>query len=418
MAPNKLALRLQTKDVILMEMRKAHELLVKDATGLSLGELKKLRANVSCHWSTYQATHAEIIANCDKIERVTELIGNLQEAASLTEDTRELIDSSIKNLQPTTAPVFSEIKIEKFDGTQSEWPAWRSVFEDKVLNTSLRPSQKIDLLLGALEGSARRVAGRAEKRDVDELNRIWGKLVINFENQYQQVCAHIHEIIYWPKIQSPCAIKYREMINNVEEHLRLLERYDVGAKHWGAILCVILTDTLDDETRYLWSTHSDKPALPNADDLFKFLYVRCRALDDGAKSKQSTASKISNDTNALGVRKSSSVPYTQKIKKNSESTSQTKPYSRSSDAYKFDCKSCDSTAHPIFRCPTFTEMTVQTRIDMVKNNGLCQKCLGTNHRSADCKRIMKCFKCQSDSHNTLLCYNKTDAHVETTRSAY
>lgn len=57
----------------------------------------------------------------------------------------------------------------------------------QVLNTGLDVSDKISLILGALEKGAARCAGRAEQLDDVELARIWEKLEATYDNNYQQV---------------------------------------------------------------------------------------------------------------------------------------------------------------------------------------------------------------------------------------
>lgn len=82
-----------------------------------------------------------------------------------------------------------------FSGTYTEWAAWRSEFLAKVMNTSLNTSEKISLLLSSLKHEAAACAGRAERLDDVELQRIWTKLEKTYDNKYQQAYAHIMEIL-------------------------------------------------------------------------------------------------------------------------------------------------------------------------------------------------------------------------------
>lgn len=96
---------------------------------------------------------------------------------------------------PRRIPRPSEIKVSPFGGSYTEWAAWRSEFQAKVLDTRMDAADKITLLLGALTKEASQCAGRAERLDEVELNRIWAKLDKTYDNTYQQVYAHIAQII-------------------------------------------------------------------------------------------------------------------------------------------------------------------------------------------------------------------------------
>lgn len=56
-----------------------------------------------------------------------------------------------------------------------------------MLDTQLDASDKISLLLGTLAKEAASCAGRAERLDQMELQRIWNKLEKTYDNKYQQV---------------------------------------------------------------------------------------------------------------------------------------------------------------------------------------------------------------------------------------
>lgn len=90
------------------------------------------------------------------------------------------------------APKAADIRLSSFSGRYTEWAGWRSEFQAKVLDTALAAPEKIGLLLGALTKEAQHCAGRAERLDDIELNRIWDKLVKTYDNKYQQVCYQIY----------------------------------------------------------------------------------------------------------------------------------------------------------------------------------------------------------------------------------
>ena len=74
--------------------------------------------------------------------------------------------------------------------------------------------------------------------------------------------------------------------------------------------------------------------------------------------------------------------------------SKTKTYSGSS------CMLCQET-HPLIKCPTFLQMTLDIRKKHVKDNRLCYGCLKQGHNAKDCRRRLTCETC-SKRHPTCL----------------
>lgn len=131
------------------------------------------------------------------------------------------------------APRASEIKVYTFSGKYTESAAWCSQFKVKVLDARINVADKIALLTGALSKEAATRAGREEHLDEVELNRMWAEHDRTYDYKYQQVYAHIAEIISIPPMTQPSADKLRAMIDVVDQHLRMLLRFDVETNHWG-----------------------------------------------------------------------------------------------------------------------------------------------------------------------------------------
>lgn len=61
------------------------------------------------------------------------------------------------------------------------------------MDTTLDPADKINLLVGALSKEAATCAGRAERLDQLELERIWAKLIKTYDIKYQQVIQRFNK---------------------------------------------------------------------------------------------------------------------------------------------------------------------------------------------------------------------------------
>lgn len=276
-----------------------------------------------------------------------------------------------------------------------------------MLKTRLTHTQKIDLLLDSLEGDAKNTAGKSERRDEDDLNRIWGKLVLNYDNPYQQVYAHGFAIISLPTIESPSSESFRHMINLVEEQLRLLSKYDVSSSGWSTLLCIILLQKLDEHSRYLWNT-GEKPHLPNIESLFKFLHQRSRALEDEAQCKASVS--ISNNRPPMTAANHRFEPRHFNNNRSNNISNYTrreeaKPYHRPSLGNQSErtCGFCGHSGHNVPFCHKFLNTHLNQKRDYIRDNNVCRNCLLGKHTLETCRRITTCKTCNGTNHHFLLC---------------
>lgn len=301
--------RKMVRDAFTAQLTKSWEDIQASAGGMSEAELETYKDTATASWNAFKAIHEEMTSLCDRADMVATLTDDYRATSTINQQILALVKNERKKL-PDAIPVVAEVKLEKFNGKPTEWVSWRAEFEEKVLNTGLRPTQKLDLLMGALQGEAKATAGRLEKRDDPELQRIWGKLVLTYDNEYHHVYEHIMDIMNFPIISKPSASQFRNMINQVEEHLRLLRRYDVF-KDWNAILCVWMLQKLDSETRFAWNTtRENRLELPNVNSLFKFLTDRGRALDNEFQSRKVNGDVLSEAKGHSAMAESSSASST------------------------------------------------------------------------------------------------------------
>ena len=88
---------------------------------------------------------------------------------------------------------------------------------------------------------------------------------------------------------------------------------------------------------------------------------------------------------------------------NSNSVNNPKPYSTITRS----CVLCSMSNHTLEDCAKFKDMTMSSRVELVRNKGLCFNCLIPRHMSRDCRRWSRCTLC-SRKHATLLHPPTTD----------
>ena len=70
------------------------------------------------------------------------------------------------------------------------------------------------------------------------------------------------------------------------------------------------------------------------------------------------------------------------------------------------CAFCESQLHEIYKCDKFLGLAVKERVDFVKKNKLCFRCL-RYHLIKNCSSKYSCKTCQKN-HNSLLCFKRED----------
>lgn len=205
---------------------------------LSVPELAVRLEILDGYWSRFQDVQRELLVNFSYID---EIFNTINESERNTQASYPAAKTKLLQLH-STVPVenakprasrASEIKVDTFGGKYTDWAAWRSQFKTKVLDANIDVADKISLLMGALVKEAATCAGRAERLDQVELDRIWSKVDRTYDNKYQQVYAHIAEIIGIAPMTQPSADKLRSMIDVVDQHLRMLKRFEIDTDQWG-----------------------------------------------------------------------------------------------------------------------------------------------------------------------------------------
>lgn len=145
------------------------------------------------YWTRFQSAQHQLMLEFPHVDAITEGYSAAEQTGALAYATVkagivELKAARQATIQPPPkVPKVGDIRLSTFSGQYTDWTAWQSEFRAKVLDTQLDAADKISLLLSALTAEAANCAGRAERLDALELERIWAKLEKTYDNKYQQV---------------------------------------------------------------------------------------------------------------------------------------------------------------------------------------------------------------------------------------
>lgn len=183
------------------------------------------------YWKRFQDAQRRLMLEFPHAEIVMEEYNAAEQAGVLAYTTAKAALNQLKEVRlaaaprPPKLPKASDIRLSKFSGLYTDWAGWRAEYQAKVccadrcmqplysrnswyigykqieyhtnqvLDTQLDASDKITLLLSALTKEAAHCAGRAERLDQLELDRIWSKLEKTYDNKYQQVQWQHHVLM-------------------------------------------------------------------------------------------------------------------------------------------------------------------------------------------------------------------------------
>lgn len=64
--------------------------------------------------------------------------------------------------------------------------------------------------------------------------------------------------------------------------------------------------------------------------------------------------------------------------------------------------------HHLWQCKRFRQYDLEHRLQVVRENKLCKRCLCSNHQISECT-ARKCSDCDDDVHNIIVCPKYIDS---------
>ncbi|XP_055714836.1 uncharacterized protein LOC129808954 [Phlebotomus papatasi] len=263
--------------------------------------------------------------------------------------------------------------VPDFFGEYTEWRSFRDMFTNIVdKDPRLSGVQKMQYLMTSVKGNAKKLIGDLSLSDAN-YKVAWESLCSHYEDQFSVVRQHIQTFIKIPKMSNPTADTFTDLFATANSVLNSLDALKVTSRDpW--VICLLL-DRLDHETKVLWSREI-KNQIPSTQQFMSFLKDRMKSIQ--MCEPVPTKSDMKGNSNPINSKNHNVLAATA----------------------QFPCTTCGASDHKIFKCPKFFEMTPQNRLDFIRKNKLCRKCLTQNHSTKDCS-FFPCRKC-AGHHSTLL----------------
>ncbi|XP_036321998.1 uncharacterized protein LOC118736000 [Rhagoletis pomonella] len=268
------------------------------------------------------------------------------------------------------------VKIPAFDGQPEDWLMFKDIFESLVHNrTDLDDRYKLSRLRQCVHAQAVPMVGGVY---TGAYSQLWAELKRRYDNPRRLVESHVYRLFDLPEHPVLTQHNVHNIIDVVRSTLRALNVKGLATDQWDAIVCPIVPRKLPTPAVSHWTVLYHAETLPNLQKMLEEIetYADTLRCDPNVSLRPSTARRVAQ----------SHVVTPKSLNATMKSS--------------LACPRC-SEPHRLSRCPQFRALTVDQRLNLVRQAYLCYNCLGTSHSARECSSI-SCNNCKQ-KHNTLLC---------------
>lgn len=351
--------------------KKAHFSLLERSTDSQIPVLNELYAVVD---DTYWRTSSTLSTRIQSLS--TPLVGGSVNGG--VQPDASLLQFHLGNL---SAP----IKLPEFNGTFSQWAAFRDSFIiDVIEDPRLSDAHKLRRLQSSVTGQAAKIMGTWAIK-AENFQLAWGKLRSAYDDEYQSIRTHVKSMyeLGTPDIESFQGL--RDIIDVVSNSMRQLATLLTPDEQMKYFVLYLIETKLPNATKDRWEMFrsTDRDHKPTLENMLAFLERRASvAAGDRTISEDPPVKKFKTDL------------YKDRFPRGVAADK------LSNRSVLVNCKLCNLN-HALFHCPKFRNMDLVERNTHVRVGQLCRNCLQPGHWVQSCTK-KPCPHCQG-KHNGLLC---------------
>lgn len=404
--------------------------------------VEDLRQRVQSNWEGFCRSHATVVEIIERQRVQSDALHiddnyeqEMQDTALVYEEAKRMLDGRLTELRrgdvPLPVPVpsiprASEVTLPSFSGDFTEFTAFQAAYKARVQYETYPPHAKIDIILRALTGDAKRHLGPVRGQDANELQRIWQHLESTYFNKYLLQRAHIGAIYDQPPLSAESAAGYRAMIGRLTQNMHALTELDIPTENMDPPILEMVLRRLDPQGTHYWETTRDRDHLPTVNSFVSFLEqriivlqntaiqakriepkaeVRAEPADHRGANHSDKRSGHSNGSNSGHKRQSSDSHGSTGTKRHrdGENRGNKTDYDGRPKAPTTCLMNCNyHRPHQLWLCNQFRALELEQRIQFIDKHKLCRRCLTLKHPIDQC-RSPKCNDCTGEPHNLVLC---------------
>ena len=299
-----------------------------------------------------------------------------------------------------------------FEGDPTLFHPWKNAFEAMIQDARLTPAQEMSYLRNYTAGKVQILVDNYRKRQQNNpsqtLQELWAELQRRFGNVAVITNSLLEKLRESAKFGAKDKVKlqgFADVCTDVENQMSYLP--GLACLNYANAIRPI-AENLPNFLRFKWEKVVVNHAEENDDE-----YPGFRKFTTVMKKQ----AKLRNHPNVAITEASdpttSKTPERKRFHESNQRQHATRRVLKSEvktgdNANRNDrpnekhCTFHERKGHELSECKAFGEKTLEEKTEWIKKSGLCFRCLVGKHRASQCQAKIRCTKCNSDRHLSLL----------------
>uniref|UniRef100_A0A8D8QBN2 Gag protein n=1 Tax=Cacopsylla melanoneura TaxID=428564 RepID=A0A8D8QBN2_9HEMI len=315
-------------------------------------------------------------------------------AAALRENNSPGVPTISDNNQPREVSIkLPVVNMPSFGGDITEFPAWRSLYEELIHNNqALSDIQKFSYLKSYLVGSA--------KITIDSVPFISA----NYPLAYRTLRERYAKKRILARSLVNKMLKFKPLPNdNVSGLCSFLDQFEVAVQTLKGLRVPDLGDfilshmalcVLDEKSSLEFETKYSKVDFPTFETIVNFVKDKCAVLEENRESGSMYTSATRFRTDSVRPQNSGFQPRKSFVVAAVEQEGR--------NVGGWSCPMCQTNDHKLSQCQIFLKMEPSNRFNVVKDLNLCFACFSYSHSRNECSSNYRCRTCNANTHHSLL----------------
>lgn len=183
------------------------------------------------------------------------------------------------------------INLPKFNGAYTDWLEFKEIFQSLIhANSGISQVQKFHYLRASLGGSAAKAIQKPNLSS-DSYDIVWESLCARYDNNDILIHEHIKAIFDLQTTTSHDSKGFRNMIDELNKHLKYLSKLGNSEDQKNALLIYILTSKFDKNSLKDWEEFTKINNGTSMENLERFLTDKAEILE---KLEQRSGKSVTN----------------------------------------------------------------------------------------------------------------------------
>jgi hypothetical protein len=288
---------------------------------------------------------------------------------------------------------------EVFEGDATLFQPWKKAFEAMIQDANLNPNQEMAYLRNYTKGKVRELVDNYRKRQRSDpaitLRELWTEIGRRFGNTAIITNSLLERLQQTAKFNGRDKAKLQDFADvcmDVDNQINNLP--GLACLNYASAIRPIV-DNLPSFLRFKWEKKVVSYAEENNDDYPGFhTFAVMIQKQARLKNHPNVSAGGTNPDNTKNNEKRGNNEQHNKVYKVDAKDS----YQNDQTKQEKHCYYHDRNGHELPDCKAFETKKFEEKMEWLKAAGLCFRCLSGKHRAKDCKKEVKCSKCESTRH--------------------